>query len=128
MGGTETGRRIRVGAVAEFQDGDRKLVPVRGFQIGVFYVEGRFVAYENRCLHQGGPVCEGRYFPRMTAVISPEGRVLGERYDRSEPHLVCPWHGWEYDLRSGHFCGNLARRLRSYPVELEGDDVYVIVK
>jgi nitrite reductase (NADH) small subunit len=128
MAGSSAPGRIRVGKVAEFREGDRKLVPGAEHQIGIFLVEGQFVAYENRCLHQGGPVCEGRYFPRMTAVVAPGGQVLGERYDRSEPHLVCPWHGWEYDLRSGQFCGGgKARRLRSFTVEVEGDDVYVIV-
>ena len=119
--------RLRVGAVSEFEEGSRKLVPNGRDQVGVFLVEGKFVAYRNSCAHQGGPVCEGRYFPRITALVTGDGLVNGERYDRSEPHLVCPWHGWEYDLRTGEFCGDRSRGLRAYPVEVEGDDVYVVI-
>lgn len=118
--------RVRVGRVAEFADGDRRLVQVGGDEVGVFRVDGRFVAYQNRCLHQGGPVCEGRFFPRMRTLVGAGGRVDGDRYDESEPHLVCPWHGWEFDLRTGEFCGHRARTLRAYAVQLDGDDVYVL--
>lgn len=119
--------RVRVGAVSDFPDGQRVLVPNGDYSVGVFRIDGEFRAYDNVCLHQGGPVCEGRYFPRMTAVIDDAGRVLGEKYDESEPHLVCPWHGWEYDLKTGEFCGDRSRKLRSYPVETEGGDVYVVI-
>lgn len=119
--------RVLVGSAAEFRDGDRKIVTVGDRTVGVFLVDGRFRCYENTCLHQGGPVCEGRYFPKMTAVVGEGGRLLGERYDTSEPHLVCPWHGWEFDLRTGEFCGDRSRRLRSFPVEVEGGDVYVVL-
>lgn len=118
--------RVRAGAVGEFADGDRRLLEVEGRTVGVFRVDDEFRAYANICLHQGGPVCEGRYFPLMKAVSTPDGRVVGEMHDESEPHLVCPWHGWEYDLRTGEFCGDRTRKLRSYTVEVEGDDVYVL--
>ncbi|HEY3683917.1 MAG TPA: Rieske (2Fe-2S) protein [Streptosporangiaceae bacterium] len=119
--------RVPAGRASEFADGDRRIITAGGRVVGVFRVDGGFRAYENTCLHQGGPVCEGRYFPKMTAVVAGDGRMLGERYDRSEPHLVCPWHGWEFDLRTGEFCGDRTRRLRDFPVEIEGDEVYVVV-
>ncbi|WP_028923573.1 Rieske (2Fe-2S) protein [Pseudonocardia acaciae] len=124
---TQAAVRVRVGSVHEFAEGHRVLVPHGRYAVGVFRVDGEFRAYRNVCLHQGGPVCEGRYFPLMTAVVDAGGRALGERYDESEPHLVCPWHGWEYDLRTGEFCGDRRRRLRSYPVTVEGEDVYVVL-
>ncbi|MGH3585097.1 MAG: Rieske (2Fe-2S) protein [Pseudonocardia sp.] len=127
MTSSTTPTRVRAGAVRDFAEGDRVLVPNGDYTIGVFRVDGTFRAYDNICLHQGGPVCEGRYFPLMTAVIDEGGRVLGERYDESEPHLVCPWHGWEYDLRTGEFCGDRRRSLRTRPVVVEGEDVYVVL-
>lgn len=124
---TSQGARIRVAAVGEIAVGERRIIPVDGYEIGVFRVsDDSFVAYRNVCLHQGGPVCEGRLFPRMTAVVTDDGRLVAERYDTTEPHLVCPWHGWEYDLRTGEFCGDRTRRLKAYPVEIVGEDVYVI--
>lgn len=119
--------RVYVGSVAEFGEGDRRLVSAGTTTVGVFRVDDGFVAYENLCLHQGGPACEGRLFPRIVAEVTDEGRVVAERHDRETPHLVCPWHGWEYDLRTGVFAGDRSRRLRSFDVEVEGNDVYVTI-
>ena len=127
MSSQNASKRVRVGAVSDFADGQRMLVPNGDYTIGVFRVDGGFRAYDNVCLHQGGPVCEGRYCPLMTAVVDEGGRALGERYDESEPHLVCPWHGWEYDLKTGEFCGDRRRKLGSRQVAIEGEDVYVVI-
>lgn len=122
-----TAERIRVGPAAEFAEGERVLVQAGGAVIGVFRVGDGFVAYENRCLHQGGPVCEGQYFPKVEAVVTDDGRVVGEHFVRDEPHLVCPWHGWEYDLRTGEAIADRRLRLRSYRVVVEGGDLHVLV-
>jgi len=119
--------RIRIGPQSDFDEGVRRIVDGPDYSIGVFRIDGGFVAYENRCVHQGGPVCEGQYFPRMTAEVDHMGRVLQETYDQSEPHLVCPWHGWEYDLKTGEACAKRSIRLRSFKVELSEGDVYVWV-
>ncbi|MFI9386990.1 Rieske (2Fe-2S) protein [Kutzneria sp. NPDC052558] len=121
-------QRIHAGAVDDFEDGERRLVDHADRTIGVFRVGEQFRAYANLCLHQGGPVCEGRYFPRLRAIFTDDGRTAGERHDRSEPHLVCPWHGWEYDLRTGEFCGDRRLRLASYPIQIEEGQVYVVVE
>lgn len=49
-----------VGKVAEFGDRGRKVVAQGDLEIGVFCIGGTFYAYENNCVHQGGPVCQGR--------------------------------------------------------------------
>jgi nitrite reductase/ring-hydroxylating ferredoxin subunit len=41
-------------------------------------------------------------------------------------HIVCPWHGWEYDLATGEFMGNRRWKLRKFETERRGDDVYVL--
>jgi len=119
--------RIHAGAVGDFVDGGRRLLHHNGRTIGVFRVGDEFRAFDNQCLHQGGPVCEGRYFPLMRAVTTPDGRLVGEMHDESRPHLVCPWHGWEYDLRTGEFSGDRRLRLHSFPVEVEQEQVYVVL-
>jgi nitrite reductase (NADH) small subunit len=118
--------RVHAGAVADFADGDRRLLRHGDQTVGVFRVGTEFHAYANTCLHQGGPVCEGRYFPRMKAVFTGDGRATGEMHDKSEPHLVCPWHGWEYDLRTGEFCGDRRMRLPRYEIQIEEGQVYVV--
>ena len=50
---------VFVAKVAEFPDGDRRIIQHGAHDIGVFHWEGEFYAYANLCLHQGGPACEG---------------------------------------------------------------------
>jgi nitrite reductase (NADH) small subunit len=118
---------VSAGAAADYRAGDRRIISVGDREVGVFRLEDGFVAYENVCLHQGGPVCSGLILPRLRAVVDEAGRCLQERYDESEPHLVCPWHGWEYDLRTGEVVvANLhGLRLRSFPVRVTDGEVFV---
>ncbi|MDF5756931.1 Rieske 2Fe-2S domain-containing protein [Spongiactinospora sp. TRM90649] len=121
-----TAIKVHVGKAADFEDGDRRIVDVGGRRVGVFHVGGRFVAYLNICPHQGGPVCEGQYFPKVEAVLGEGGVLLGERSDRTEPHLVCPWHGWEYDLHTGVMVADANIKLRQYETVIQDGEVYVI--
>jgi nitrite reductase (NADH) small subunit len=127
MNHSERPSTIHVGAVSEFQNGDRRLVRYGATAIGIFRVGDDFVAYENLCPHQGGPVCEGRYFPLIEMKTTDDGRVTGEMHNKSKPNLVCPWHGWEYDLRTGEFSGNRNIRLRKFDVRIEEGQVYVAI-
>jgi nitrite reductase (NADH) small subunit len=103
------------------READGVLATVAGIEIGIFRVQGRLVAYENRCLHQGGPVCTGAVLGRLEAVLGPGGTIIEERFSTDELHLVCPWHGWEYDLSTGECAIDRRLRLRSFEVsEREG--------
>jgi 3-phenylpropionate/trans-cinnamate dioxygenase ferredoxin subunit len=85
-----------VGTVDEIPPGQRKIVDLEGLSIGVFNVSGEFFAVLNRCPHQGGPLCQGN----THGFLEPAG--VGEfQFSRSGEILRCPWHGWEYDLRTG---------------------------
>lgn len=119
------GGRVLAGRRSDFSDGDRVFVEVDRQRVGVFRVGDDFVAYLNVCPHQGGPVCEGQYFPEVTAEVGPRGELVQERLAYDKPHLVCPWHGWEYDIRTGEMAGDRRIRLRKFRVTVDGDDVYV---
>jgi nitrite reductase/ring-hydroxylating ferredoxin subunit len=85
-----------VATVDQIPPGARKIVEVAGRSIGVFNVKGEYFAVLNRCPHQGGPLCLGNTlgFLRSSGV--------GEfHYSRAGEIVRCPWHGWEYDLRTG---------------------------
>lgn len=105
-----------VGTVDEIPPGGRKIVSVAGRSIGVFNLDGEFVAIRNRCPHQGGPLCRG------TLVGAVESPTPGEyRYTRAGEMIRCPWHAWEFDLRTGRSWFDPAHtRVRSYPVEVAG--------
>lgn len=115
----------RIGDVDEFAAAGRKLVKVEDREIMVFAVDGRWRAYENRCPHAGGPVCQGRIMPKVEEPILDGGAVGELRFSDDEFHIVCPWHGWEFDLESGGSVTDRRRRLRSFSVEEREDGLYV---
>src|SRR3954471_22643088 len=111
----------------DVREADGVLASVAGVEVGVFRVHGRLVAYENRCRHQGGPVCTGAVLGKLEAVLGPGGTVVEERFSESELHLVCPWHGWEYHLATGENTVDPTFRLRSFPVSERAGRVYLRV-
>jgi nitrite reductase/ring-hydroxylating ferredoxin subunit len=115
----------RLGDPEELKAAGRTLVQVADREVVVFAVDGDWHAYENRCPHAGGPVCEGRVMPRVEMDVD-EGGVVGElRFSKERFNLVCPWHGWEFDLRSGVSASDPRRRLRRFHVEEREDGLYV---
>ena len=104
-----------VATVEEIPPGARKIVEVAGRSIGVFNLGGTFFALRNRCPHQGGPLCDGK----TGGFVSSDGP--GEyRYSRPGEALRCPWHGWEFDIRTGQsWFDPTAIRVRRYEVTVE---------
>lgn len=104
-----------VAAVDEIPPSSRKIVEINGRSIGIFNVEGQFFALRNRCPHQGGPLCAGTLGGLVSATAPGD-------YQYSSPGRIlrCPWHGWEFDVRTGQswFDPNKVR-VRSYDVTLE---------
>jgi nitrite reductase/ring-hydroxylating ferredoxin subunit len=99
----------------EIPSGSRKLVTVGGRSVGVFNVDGEFFALLDRCPHQGGPLCHGQLWG---AVSAPVPGVY--EYAAAGPLLRCPWHGWEFDVRTGQSWWDPPRmRVRRYPVTIE---------
>ena len=103
-----------IGTVDEIPPGERKLVTVAGREIGIFNIRGEFYALRNRCPHQGGALCKGRVSGFVTASVPGE-----YEYTRKGEILRCPWHGWEYDIKTGQSWVDPASvRVRSYDVEI----------
>lgn len=117
---------LLVGPASDFDVGDRAIVSDGDSEIGVFRTEEGFVAYANRCLHQGGPVCEGVLIGKVEAVLAEDRSVVGERFSDTVTHFVCPWHGWEYDLATGRCAADPRLRLRAYEVAERDGKVYVV--
>jgi nitrite reductase/ring-hydroxylating ferredoxin subunit len=122
-----TSQRVFVGASDRVAEGKRLVVDVGSTTIGIFRVEGKLYAYLNKCAHQGGPVCQGKIVPRVTEVIDERGESHGFAFDESNLHIVCPWHGFEYDIKTGAHPGRRAARLVGVVVEESADGIYVTV-
>jgi 3-phenylpropionate/trans-cinnamate dioxygenase ferredoxin subunit len=101
--------------------GGRKIVEIGGRSVGVFNVNGEYFAVLNRCPHQGGSLCNGRQSGVVTS-----NRPGEYAYDRSGEIIRCPWHGWEFDLRTGQsWFDPRAVRVRRYDVSVEPGSVLV---
>jgi 3-phenylpropionate/trans-cinnamate dioxygenase ferredoxin subunit len=111
-----------VAKLGELAPGDRKLVEIKRHSIGLFNVNGEYVAALNMCPHELAPVCKGRV--GGTTLPSKPGEFI---WGREGEILACPWHGWEFDLLTGHMLADDRVRIRRYPVTIEGDDIYITV-
>ncbi|MBX3069656.1 MAG: Rieske (2Fe-2S) protein [Thermomicrobiales bacterium] len=101
----------------EVAPGEKKIVEIAGRSIGVFNLNNEFFAVRNRCPHKGAPLCKG-----LT-----KGFVVGDKpyeyeIQRTGEILKCPWHGWEFDLKTGRSVFNPHRlRVKSYQVSVEAE-------
>jgi nitrite reductase (NADH) small subunit len=65
---------------------------------------GRIFAVSGVCPHAGGPLGHGALHDHM---------------------LVCPWHAWEYDCRSGENDFDPSICLETFTTKVEGDDILI---
>lgn len=89
----------------EIEPGKGKLIEVEGNEIALFNCDGSYYAIDNTCTHQGGPLCEG---------------------DLEGDKIICPWHGAEFDVKTGNVLGPPAEEsVRSYRVEVDGESIRI---
>ena len=105
-----------VAKASEMTDGDRRIVFVGDNEIGVFRHEGKYYAYSNFCLHQGGPACEGLTIAKVEERLRPDKTSQGLYFSETEMHFVCPWHGMEYDMKTGECVSDRKMKLKKYQV------------
>ncbi|GAC1428079.1 MAG: hypothetical protein NVS1B11_07180 [Terriglobales bacterium] len=84
------------GEAKEFNVGDKIIC--------VANVNGTISAMDNVCLHRGGPL--------------GEGTIEGGK-------VVCPWHGWAWDPKTGEAAHNPNAKIAVYPVKVEDGDVLI---
>ncbi len=117
--------RFCAGRLEDIPVGSMKLVELGGREIGLTRLPGGEVrAVHNICPHKGAPICRGTV--GGTWPPSQPGELAFER--RSEV-LVCPWHGFEYDLKTGAELYETGKtRLLMAPAEIEDGMVMVSLR
>ena len=99
---------VKVTQVSRVAAGTGAVVDAEGTAIAVFNIGGTFYAIANACTHVGGPLGKGQV----------EGTTV-----------TCPWHGSQFNVTSGQVLRGPARRpVATYPVRVQGDDVFVVVE
>ena len=95
----------RVASVHEIAPGSGLRVEVRGKEIAVFHHNGGFSAVDDLCPHRGAPLSEG---------FIEDGKVF------------CPWHCFDFNLRTGACTTVPSLCVRSYEIKREGDDLFIL--
>lgn len=103
----QVAERVKLVKVEDVAKDFGKTVKVADLEIALFRLKsGEFYAIENRCPHRGG--------------VLVEGLISGQ-------HVFCPMHDWKIDITTGkvqepdHGC------VKTFEVEVEGDDVYLLL-
>jgi nitrite reductase (NADH) small subunit len=109
-----------VGSVADLERDGRVVARVDGREVGVVLDQASRSLYglRNRCPHHGGPLCLGTVRPRLTG--RPGAYALAEA-----TVIRCPWHGWEFDPRTGVCVDEPALRVAVYPAKTADGRVLV---
>src|SRR5690606_25697367 len=90
----------------------RLATEVKGRPIVVFNREGEFFALLDRCPHSGARLSQGL----LTGLVESDGPGCYS-YSRPGEFIKCPWHGWEFDIRTGQsYCNPKTVRTRTYEV------------
>ncbi|MBI1973061.1 Rieske 2Fe-2S domain-containing protein [Candidatus Woesearchaeota archaeon] len=97
---------VAVAKTSEIDENQAKVVEVEGKPVALFRVQGKFYAVSHTCAHAGGPIGEGYL---------------------SEHIVTCPWHSWQYDIRTGKSISVEGAKIPLYKVKVEKDMVFVAV-
>ncbi len=97
---------VHVAMEEEIPEGARKIVKVGNLSIGVFHYDGEWYAIGNNCVHRGGPIATG---------------------DLENGTITCPWHGYEYNIKTGELLADPKARLPVYQVVVHAGEVSVMI-
>ncbi len=96
----------KVATLKDLPAGSAMAVEIAGKSLALYNVGGSVFATDNTCPHRGGPLGEG---------------------DLEEGIVTCPWHAFQYDVKSGKCLTNAALSVPCHAVRLDGDNILVEV-
>jgi len=89
---------------SEVEKGFGKVFEYGQKSIAVFNYEGKFYAIDNLCPHRMGPLGDG---PLVENVV------------------ICPWHGWQFDVLNGEAVHDERIKQKGYEVKIEKNEIFV---
>jgi 3-phenylpropionate/trans-cinnamate dioxygenase ferredoxin subunit len=82
-----------------------QLIIIDGKRICITLHEGKFFAVQDECTHAGESLSKGR--------INYRGEI------------VCPMHGYRFDLNGGSPCDSSCRDLATYPLKKDDNGFFI---
>ena len=113
-----------LGPVSDFPAGTHKVVQLRKLKIGVFNIDGEFFALPNICPHQFGPLSEGTVSGTMACTAATN---WNHEWIKDGEILTCPWHGIEFDIKTGQALASPKLRVRHYRISVDDGQVVVTI-
>ena len=99
---------VKVCSLSELPNNSQKIVPLGPHKIALFHFNNEISAIANACLHKAGPLGLG---------------LVENKYDGL--YVTCPWHGWEYNIKTGSAPPGYKDQQAVYEVKVEGDDILI---
>lgn len=99
---------VKVCSLSELPNGSQKIVQVGSQKVALFHFNSEISAIGNACLHRAGPLGLGK---------------VEKKYDGL--YVTCPWHGWEYNIKTGGSPPGYSDQQSLYEVKTEGGDIFI---
>jgi nitrite reductase/ring-hydroxylating ferredoxin subunit/multimeric flavodoxin WrbA len=99
---------IKVCSLSELPNNSQKIVPLGPHKVALFHFNNEISAIANACLHKAGPLGLG---------------LVENKYEGL--YVTCPWHGWEYNIKTGSAPPGYKDQQAVYEVKVEGDDILI---
>ena len=100
--------------LSELPVGSSRIVTLRGREIALFNLDGEVFALINRCPHEGAPLGLG-----LRVGLSQSEKPGCYSHSRPGELVRCPWHGWEFDIRTGQsWCEPAKLKAKSYAASI----------
>jgi nitrite reductase/ring-hydroxylating ferredoxin subunit len=113
-------RKFDAAGVDEIEIGDCKILKIEGRSIGIYYDGKKYFAIRNVCPHEQAELCKGK-ITGTTLPSKPHEYIYGMEGEV----LVCPWHGWEFNVNDGTCLGDPKYKVKTYEVSVENNRVMV---
>ena len=94
--------------VKSLPPGSHTVISINGKEVLLFNNNGEISAIGNICLHKGGPLSEGK---------------VEKKYDGY--YVTCPWHGWEYNVKTGAAPPGFYDQQALYDTLVKDDKIFV---
>jgi nitrite reductase (NADH) small subunit len=95
---------VKVGRVSALPVGAVREIENDGTTYALGNLDGQPFCLDGTCPHAGGPLGQGTINGNL---------------------LTCPWHGWEFDCRTGFNDFDEDMQVKTYPVVIEGEEILV---
>jgi nitrite reductase/ring-hydroxylating ferredoxin subunit len=96
---TESEARLKI------QADQPQLLILNGKRIALVLHDKEFYAVQDSCTHNGESLSKGKI------------NYLGD--------IICPWHGYRFELATGRACDSSCADLKTYPIRIDGDGFFV---